>query len=116
MNKRILSLIAAVLMLLHAASAMAASYQTLEYGDKGSDVKQMQEALIALGYLDDKADGKFGKNTKAAVIAFQQANGLVVDGKAGSKTLTLLYSLYGSTSAPPEEEPDLDSGSIFGGN
>ncbi len=116
MNKRILSLIAALLMLLNAASAMAASYQTLEYGDKGSDVRQMQEALIALGYLDDKADGKFGKNTKAAVIAFQQANGLVVDGKAGSKTLTLLYSLYGGASAPPEEEPDFDSGSIFGGN
>ena len=43
MNKRILSLIAALLMLLNAATAMAASYQTLEYGDKGSDVKQMTD-------------------------------------------------------------------------
>lgn len=63
MNKRILSLIAALLMLLNAAAAMAASYQTLEYGDKGSDVRQMQEALIALGYLHDTADGKFGSKT-----------------------------------------------------
>ena len=50
MNKRILSLVAAVLMLLNAASAMAASYQTLEYGDKGSDVKQMTD-FDQLGFL-----------------------------------------------------------------
>ncbi len=115
MNKRILSLLAALLMLLNAASAMAVSYQTLEYGDKGSDVRQMQEVLIALGYLDDKADGKFGSKTEQAVRAFQSLNGLEVDGKAGSKTLTLLYSLYqgsGSTGG----SIDYTSGNIFSGN
>lgn len=116
MNKRIVSLTAALLMLLNAASAMAASYQTLEYGDRGSDVKQMQDALIALGYLDDKADGKFGKNTKAAVIAFQQANGLSVDGKAGSITLTRLYDLSGGSTPSTGTDADDLSGNIFGGN
>lgn len=116
MNKRIVSLTAALLMLLNAASAMAASYQTLEYGDRGSDVKQMQDALIALGYLDDKADGKFGKNTKAAVIAFQQANGLSVDGKAGSITLTRLYDLSGGSTPSTGTDADDLSGNIFGEN
>lgn len=115
MNKRILSLIAALLMLLNAASAMAASYQTLEYGDKGSDVKQMQEALIALGYLHDTADGKFGSKTEQAVRAFQSLNGLEVDGKAGSKTLTLLYSLYQGSSSTGGSA-DYTSGNIFSGN
>ena len=52
----------------------------------------MQEALIALGYLDGKADGDFGSGTQNAVIQFQAVNGLSADGIAGSKTLTLLYS------------------------
>ena len=116
MEKRILSLLAALMLLLSGTTAYAASYSTLEYGDRGSSVQQMQEALIALGYLNDEADGKFGTKTKQAVIAFQSMNGLTVDGKAGSKTLTLLYQLYGGTSSSPEENVDYTSGNIFGGN
>lgn len=115
MNKRILSLIAAVLMLLNAASAMAASYKTLQYGDKSSDVQQMQVALIALGYLNDKADGVFGSKTLAAVREFQSRNSLTVDGKAGSKTLTLLYSLYGSGNSTGGSVA-YTSGNIFDGD
>lgn len=36
------------------------------------------------------ADGIFGKNTKAAVIAFQKKNGLVTDGIVGPQTLAKL--------------------------
>ena len=57
MNKRILSLIAALLILLNAASYMAASYQTLEYGDKGSGARQMQQRLKELGYYKGSVDG-----------------------------------------------------------
>ena len=32
----------------------------------------MQERLILLGFLDDDADGKYGKNTENAVAAFQE--------------------------------------------
>lgn len=55
-------------------------------------VKAMQTRLKSLGYLTGTADGSFGDATKAAVIAFQTANGLKADGKAGTSTLNRLYS------------------------
>ncbi|MBQ7886344.1 MAG: D-alanyl-D-alanine carboxypeptidase family protein [Clostridia bacterium] len=68
------------------------TYTTLRKGANGPSVVKMQEALIALGYLDGRADGDFGSGTQNAVIQFQAVNGLSADGIAGSKTLTLLYS------------------------
>ena len=68
------------------------TYTTLRKGTNGPSVVRMQEALIALGYLDGKADGDFGSGTQNAVIQFQAVNGLSADGIAGSKTLSLLYS------------------------
>ena len=55
-------------------------------------VKKMQQKLKDLGYLSGSADGKFGVATQAAVIAFQKNNNLTADGKAGSATLSKLYS------------------------
>ena len=71
----------------------------LKYGSSGSDVKKMQEALITAGYNvgSTGADGVFGTNTQKAVQAYQKANGLAVDGIAGSKTLE---SLYGNGNTP----------------
>ena len=66
--------------------------ETLEFGSEGSAVKQMQQKLKDLGYLAGSADGKFGVTTQAAVIAFQKNNNLTADGKAGSATLSKLYS------------------------
>ena len=68
------------------------TYTTLRKGTNGPSVVKMQEALIALGYLDGKADGDFGPGTYNAVVQFQAVNGLSADGIAGAKTLTLLYS------------------------
>lgn len=71
-------------------------YETLKKGSKGDDVKRLQEALIALGYLDDGgADGDYGNATVAAVKEFQKDNGLSADGQAGQQTLTMLYRKYG---------------------
>ena len=71
-------------------------YQTLKKGSKGDDVKRLQEALIALGYLEDGgADGDYGNATVAAVKEFQKDNGLGTDGQAGQQTLTTLYRKYG---------------------
>lgn len=66
--------------------------RTLRRGMDGDDVKKLQETLQALGYLSDKADGSFGANTYAALVAFQAVNGLTADGIAGQKTFAVLYS------------------------
>jgi len=64
----------------------------LQFGNEGSDVANLQERLIKLGYLSGSADGKYGKNTKAAVKEFQKKNNLNADGVAGVLTLEKLYS------------------------
>ena len=61
---------------------------TLRRGDSGAYVTLAQTELINKGYScgSQGADGKFGKNTEAAVKAFQQDHGLTVDGIIGAKT------------------------------
>ena len=64
-------------------------------GDKGAEVKTMQENLIYVGFSCGKAgcDGDFGKATEDAVKAFQKSNGLTVDGKYGVKSKEKLETL-----------------------
>ncbi len=64
----------------------------LKRGDKGDEVKEVQQALKKLGYAVGKADGSFGKKTQDAVKMFQARNGLTVDGKVGQRTLDRLFS------------------------
>lgn len=64
----------------------------LRRGSRGSEVTKLQTALNALGYDCGAADGIFGAKTEAAVRAFQQANGLTVDGIAGKATQEALYA------------------------
>jgi hypothetical protein len=49
-------------------------------------LKQDQQTLNNLGYNTGKTDGIYGKNTKAGIIAFQQAHGLTADGIIGAQT------------------------------
>ena len=74
-----------------------AASTTLRLGSRGTAVLQLQQALNALGYDTNGADGKFGKGTEQAVKAYQQANGLTADGKAGVKTLAQLYASSSSS-------------------
>ena len=62
--------------------------KTIRKGDKGDDVKYCQEILAELGYDIGKsgADGKFGSQTRAAVIAFQKDHNLNPDGVVGPLT------------------------------
>ena len=68
--------------------------RALHYGDEGSDVEELQEALIASGYGCGKERGRFGLNTKAAVRAFQAAAGIPINGIAGRQTVTALGGEY----------------------
>ncbi len=74
-----------------AAAAATSEYETLREGSKGSDVVEMQECLVQMGYLAD-VTGVYDSATTAAVKAFQRNNGLSVDGTAGNETLKKLYS------------------------
>lgn len=64
----------------------------LKKGDRGEDVRRMQEALKALGYYNGAIDGDFGGGTEEAVRLFQRQNGLDVDGIAAKMTFSALYS------------------------
>ena len=88
--RRTAALVLAMLLLIQPLAL--AAYQTLEYGMRGSEVMELQKALLSLGFDPNGTDGKFGKGTRDAVKAYQKSRGLTVDGKAGNITLTLLYS------------------------
>ncbi len=74
-----------------ATADTSASWPTLRKNDSGTNVAQLQEALIQLGYLSGKADGNYGDKTVSAVKAFQKANSLTADGTAGEQTQRALY-------------------------
>ncbi|WP_348537095.1 peptidoglycan-binding domain-containing protein [Geobacillus subterraneus] len=57
----------------------------LKLGSKGKDVERIQRALKI------KADGIFGKQTEAAVKAYQKRKGLAADGVVGEKTWNTLF-------------------------
>lgn len=89
-----------------AAATAVSSNGSLKQGSTGTDVKNLQNKLILLGYLTGKADGIFGRKTTAAVTAFQRANKLKADGIAGVKTLTQLeQSGTSSTASTPTATP-----------
>ena len=70
----------------------AGGYRILQKGDEGNNVKALQEALIELGYLNGAADGKFGKGTEEAVIAFQQKNNYPATGIMDANIQAYLYT------------------------
>ena len=70
-----------------AQNANAASYKR---GSTGSVVSEIQQKLKDWGYYSADVDGIYGSRTEAAVLLFQQKNGLAADGKAGTETLAAL--------------------------
>ena len=72
--------------------AQIGSGQALQEGDSGPAVRTLQQLLKNLGYYSGTVDGDFGSGTAMAVLAFQRANSLSADGKAGTGTFNRLYS------------------------
>ena len=91
--------LAALLLAMTLSPLSALAYQpgTLYSGVQSNEVKNMQTALISLGYLGGTPDGIFGTHTEKAVKKFQRANGLSADGVACKKTLELIYKKAGKT-------------------
>lgn len=97
MKRHLCILLAAVLMLGYVSAALAETYPegVLYRGIKGhkDEVEGLQYYLFYLGYLGDDidaVDGIFGKDTEAAVKAYQEAKGLYPDGVVWPETQTQL--------------------------
>ena len=106
------SLLAMILTLTFAFPACAYQPDTLRSGMRSEAVKEMQTALIQLGYLGGTPDGVFGTHTENAVKKFQRASGLKADGLAGAKTLEVLYQKAGkSTQAAKTQSSETASAS-----
>jgi peptidoglycan hydrolase-like protein with peptidoglycan-binding domain len=80
-----------------APSTSPSSQPTLKQGSKGAAVKVLQQKLAAAGYSAGAIDGSFGAKTKAALIAFQEANGLSANGVCGPQTWTALNAAKPTT-------------------
>lgn len=79
------------------------AYTNLKLGSKGAAVVRLQQKLAELKYTVT-VTGVYDETTRAAVLAFQQRNGLTADGVAGKNTQTKLYS--GSCVTGDTELPD----------
>lgn len=80
------------------------SLPTLRMGDKGENVKVLQESLNKLRYDCGNADGVFGANTSAALRCFQSDSGIVIDAICGEKTWAALTAALEKDN--PQEQPE----------
>jgi peptidoglycan hydrolase-like protein with peptidoglycan-binding domain len=78
---------------------------TLQKGSTDPAVRDLQEALKALGQNPGPIDGVFGAQTEAAVRAFQQAKGIPADGVVGRVT-------WINIDEGDQSEPELRNGSV----
>lgn len=77
------------------SAAEISARATVYFGSSGEEVRTMQELLTRQGYSLPLygADGYFGSETCAAVIAFQRDHALAADGICGPLTWAALLSL-----------------------
>ena len=69
---------------------------TIRRGDRGENVRAMQQLLVEQGYLNaGGADGIFGGGSEKALMKYQQDRGLTADGIAWPQTLKDLEHDFG---------------------
>jgi lysozyme family protein len=82
----------------------AAGDRMLSVGDKGADVKVLQELLSAAG-VAVAVDGELGPKTDEAIRVFQEQSGLEIDGVVGPRTLQALEQSSAQQVCPVSPEP-----------
>ena len=97
-SKRLCLVLAVLLSVSMVLVALAPAVEAASYkkGSSGAMVTQIQTKLKSWGYYTGSVDGVYGSGTERAVRAFQQKNGLTVDGKAGDQTLAAMGLSAGS--------------------
>ena len=110
-NRKVSLLLALLLALMSVSPAQAAT--VLEVGSRGDDVVKVQKRLIQFDYLSGTADGKYGEETRNAVLRFQRNNGLTADGRVGPKTAAALgVTLSGSSSSSAKAASSSSTGYV----
>ena len=102
------------------ADAACTIASNLGLGSSGSQVSCLQSTLNGLGYNSGPVDGSFGGMTFRAVLAFQRAKGLAVDGLVGHQTATALgiwgtSASGGGTTTPTPSTPTPSTPAPSGG-
>ncbi|WP_226034741.1 C40 family peptidase [Aquibacillus saliphilus] len=72
-------------------------------GDKGEDIKSIQDALHYFGYYKGELDGIYGPITDRALKSFQQDKGLEIEQEVNEKTVNAIYT------ADPIEETETEA-------
>ena len=88
--KRILAWMLVLALLLPMGAALGE--EIWRRGDQGDRIREIQNRLIELKYLEGEATGVFDEATEEALIAFQRRNTLLATGMADAKTLEVLFS------------------------
>jgi len=88
------------------------TFTKLYVGATGSDVRTLQQKLIALEYLSGSADGVYGTKTVAAVKLYQRTNDLEVDGIAGPVTQKALFADNAAYTPTETASGTLKNGSV----
>ena len=81
----------------------------MKYGDKGSDVVDLQNKLKKLGYFNEVSTGNFYSVTESAVKAFQKAYGYSADGIATQELIDKINEAVNNTRADTTNVPATDS-------
>ncbi len=92
--------------------AQAYPPSSLQPSDQGDSVAELQENLARLGYYNASVTGDFDAATQAAVIQFQQANGLTADGIVGTATQAALTGGAAESPTASAETGAADAGSV----
>ena len=77
-------------MFLFPASALA----DLRRGDRGEEVRELQQMLWDTGFIFEEPDGVFGGNTEKAVKWFQEYALLKQTGVVDDRTIDSLYACW----------------------
>jgi len=83
------------------SSCSGGGFPLLRHGSKGAYVLVLQDALNTLGFRTNGLDGIFGNGTQNAVMAYQRARRLDIDGIVGCATWqSLVTEVVGNGRTP----------------
>jgi len=87
----------------------------ISIGDRGEDVRALQQRLKDYGYYNGSVDGIYGQGTYEAVRRFQLDNALTADGIAGDATISALgLTLGGDRRNISDEDVEIIARAIYG--